>query len=147
MSVGWEPDDMIAIVHELCQACGEPALLAVERALARTAAAFGRVLRDRDGERACPEQYARRFANDPRESCTVLEASSTRAVLRTTRCPLADAFRALGRPEVGYRFKCSQDFHVATGYDPTMRLTIPKCLMRGEGECIHEFERHRLSAD
>ena len=141
MNLGWEPDDIVAVVDELHAALGEPALVAVDRALARTAMAFGQTLNERDRARVSPKQFVRHFTDDPSEHCTVLEASETRSVLRTTRCRIADAFRALGRCEIGYRFKCSQDFCIARGYDPSMTLRISKCLMTGDSVCIHEYEK------
>lgn len=143
MDLGWEPDDVAAVVDELRATFGEEALSAVDRALARTASAFGRSLRQRDHGETSPDRFVQHFVGEPAGPSAVLEASDQHAVLRTTRCPIAEVFRGMGRPEVGYRFKCQQDFHIASGYDPSMELQIRKCLMTGDDACIHEYRKER----
>jgi hypothetical protein len=60
--------------------------------------------------------------------------------VRCTRCPFADHARSRGLQDAGYARYCAGDWGIARGFDPRVRLTRTKTLMRGDDCCDHRYE-------
>ncbi|MGY5852896.1 MAG: L-2-amino-thiazoline-4-carboxylic acid hydrolase [Candidatus Thorarchaeota archaeon] len=59
--------------------------------------------------------------------------------IRCTKCPHADAYRAIGRIEQGLLFKCSEDPPIVRGINPEIKFTRTKSLMSGDDCCDHHY--------
>ncbi|MFW9798656.1 MAG: L-2-amino-thiazoline-4-carboxylic acid hydrolase, partial [Candidatus Thorarchaeota archaeon] len=46
-----------------------------------------------------------------------------------TKCPMADAFRAIGRVDLGVQFFCNEDEHIVAGFNPSIKFSRTKTLM------------------
>ena len=67
-----------------------------------------------------------------------VEASEKSVRLEFTRCPWADAFRALGRPDIG-RFFCETDALLCSSFNPRIKFEKTRSLMFGDACCDHHF--------
>ena len=54
-----------------------------------------------------------------------------------TKCPMADAYKAIDRVDYGLRFQCAEDAQVVTGYNPSITVNRTKTLMEGDDCCDH----------
>lgn len=68
-----------------------------------------------------------------------VERAENSAQLRCTRCPVADTYLGIGRPEYGLIFHCSTDPHIVAGFNPAMEFRITKRLMSGDDCCDHYY--------
>ncbi|AZO94917.1 hypothetical protein GM661_07490 [Iocasia frigidifontis] len=139
MSSGWEADDVISVIDSLKQNYGEEALEIVEKALYKSAYDYGKELRENDYPNINPSNYVKHFLENDSEEIEVILDSKNKAIIKTNKCMIADIFQSLGRPEIGSRFKCKQDFAIAKGYDQNMELIISKSFMQEDDCCIHEY--------
>ena len=55
--------------------------------------------------------------------------------LRVTKCFWADTFRELGSPTIGKALYCDDEYAVAEGFNPRIRLIRAKTLMEGDDCC------------
>lgn len=56
-----------------------------------------------------------------------------------TKCPMADAYKSIGREDYGLRFHCIEDFHAISGYNPSIHLERTKTLMDDDDCCNHRY--------
>ncbi|MHA2026126.1 MAG: L-2-amino-thiazoline-4-carboxylic acid hydrolase [Candidatus Thorarchaeota archaeon] len=54
-----------------------------------------------------------------------------------TKCPMADAFKSIGKVELGVQFFCNEDEHIVEGFNPSIQFTRTKTLMEGDDCCDH----------
>jgi hypothetical protein len=141
MNHGWEPDDVIAVVDHLERRFGSAALESLDEALAGSAAAWGREIAASEQGPTSPLAFTSHFTSGPHASCRLIDSGDDHATMETAACRIFDIFKELGRPEVGYRFKCAQDYSIIKGYDETIGLEIRKCMMKGDDVCIHRYRR------
>lgn len=141
MSLGWEPDDIVAIVNGLDERYGEEALQIVEDALGFSAYQWGQELRENDCPDLSPENFINNFKDSVDEEMEFIVDNDGTATIITKKCRVAEVFKELDSTEIGFRFKCAQDFKIAEGYDSEMKLEIPKCLMRGDSCCQHIYTK------
>ena len=57
-----------------------------------------------------------------------------------TKCLFADIFREMNAANIGYALECSASEAAAKAFNPKMKATTPKCLMKGDSCCIERFE-------
>jgi hypothetical protein len=67
-----------------------------------------------------------------------VEASEKSVRLEFTRCPWADAFRAIGRPDIG-SFFCETDALLSSCFNRRIKFEKTKSLMFGDACCDHHF--------
>ena len=67
--------------------------------------------------------------------------TDTKLDLKVTSCPWIDAFRARGAGEDICTWVTQIDEGIGQAVDPTVRLTIPKCMMRGDHYCIYSYTK------
>ncbi|MFW9962463.1 MAG: L-2-amino-thiazoline-4-carboxylic acid hydrolase [Candidatus Sifarchaeia archaeon] len=67
------------------------------------------------------------------------------AQIHCTKCPIADTYLKIGKPEHGLIFHCSTDPHIVAGFNPEMEFRITKRLMSGDDCCDHYYQlkQHR----
>ena len=143
MSAGWEPDDVVAVIDTLAKRFGESALQAVDFALSQSAAAWGRELAAADNHQTTPQRFVAHFTSGPQPESCLIESGEDSATIETARCSPYNIFKQLGRLDVGYRFKCSQDPSIIAGYDAGITLEVQSCMMTGDKTCIHRYSRRR----
>ncbi len=68
-----------------------------------------------------------------------VERTENSAQIRCTKCPVADTYLEIGRPEYGLMFHCSTDPHIVAGFNPSMEFKITKRLMSGDDCCDHYY--------
>lgn len=57
-----------------------------------------------------------------------------------SECLFAKIFRDMDASEIGYVLECSATDVAAKAFNPKMKATTPKCLMKGDNCCIERFE-------
>ncbi len=68
-----------------------------------------------------------------------VERSKNSAQIHCTKCPIADSYLKIGKPEYGLIFHCSTDPHIVAGFNPEMEFKITKRLMSGDDCCNHYY--------
>ena len=67
--------------------------------------------------------------------------TDTKLDLKVTSCPWIDAFRARGAGEDICTWVTKIDEGIGQAVDPAFKLTIPKCMMRGDDYCIYRYTK------
>jgi hypothetical protein len=57
-----------------------------------------------------------------------------------TKCPMADAFRLIGKSNLGIQLFCNEDYHIVEGFNPCIQFTRTKTLMEGDDCCNHRYK-------
>jgi len=73
----------------------------------------------------------------------LLEASDRVLEMKVTSCPWIDTFRAKGAGSDICHWVCEIDVGIGQAVDPTARMTLPKCMMRGDDYCIYRYETRK----
>ena len=68
-----------------------------------------------------------------------VERTENSAQIHCTKCPVADSYLEIGKPEFGLIFHCSTDPHIVAGFNPEMEFKITKRLMSGDDCCDHYY--------
>ena len=68
-----------------------------------------------------------------------MERTEDSAQFHCTKCPIADTYLKIGKPEYGLIFHCSADPHIVAGFNPRMEFRITKRIMNGEDCCNHYY--------
>ena len=90
--------------------------------------------------------------NSPRALCSLIEQacigshewekiedSDDRQAYRFTRCMWAEAFKECGASDIGFQLFCSTDAAIASAFNPAIRYSRTKNLMKGDDCCNHVF--------
>ena len=141
MNNGWEPDEVISVVDNIKQIFGEPGLKAIEDALNQSAFNWGKELAQMDNNDISPIGFVSHFTQNPKEPIRIIEQGPDFAVIETTKCRPCEIFRELNRSDVGYRFKCMQDYSIIRGYDVSITLQVEQVMMNGGTICIHRYTK------
>ena len=67
-----------------------------------------------------------------------IERTENSAQIHCTRCPIADTYHKIGKPEYGLIFHCSTDPHIVAGFNPNMEFKRIKTLMMNDC-CDHYY--------
>lgn len=67
--------------------------------------------------------------------------------MKVTSCPWIDTFRALDAGEDICEWVCKMDEGIGQAVDPDLRMTLPKCMMRGDRYCIYRWEKKQHTID
>lgn len=57
----------------------------------------------------------------------------------TIRCPIYDMAKSLGGEKEIYHHTCMKDFSIVKAFDENIELVMPKCMMNGDGQCVHIY--------
>lgn len=68
-----------------------------------------------------------------------VERTEDSAQIHCTRCPMAETYRKIGKPEYGLIFHCSTDPHIVAGFNSEMEFKITKTLMKDD--CCNHYYR------
>jgi hypothetical protein len=58
--------------------------------------------------------------------------------IQCTRCPIADAYRVIGKEEYGLLFHCSEDPYIVEGFNPAIEFRRTKTCMNDDF-CDHHY--------
>ncbi|MFW9804251.1 MAG: L-2-amino-thiazoline-4-carboxylic acid hydrolase [Candidatus Thorarchaeota archaeon] len=67
-----------------------------------------------------------------------VEKTENSACIHCTRCPIADTYRKIGKPEHGLIFHCSTDPYIVAGFNHEMDFKRTKTLMKDDC-CDHYY--------
>lgn len=65
--------------------------------------------------------------------------TENQVAIRCTRCPIADAYIAVGRVPEGLVFQCSEDSHMVAGFNPNIKFSRTMTLMDDDDCCDHTY--------
>ena len=65
----------------------------------------------------------------------VLTLSETKYHYHIVRCRYAEMYAELGIRDLGYLLSCSRDFDMIRGFNPRMKPTRTKTIMKGDDHC------------
>ncbi|MBN2353686.1 MAG: L-2-amino-thiazoline-4-carboxylic acid hydrolase [Spirochaetales bacterium] len=139
MCYGWEPDDIIQIISDLRESEESKSLEIIERALEKTAIQLGEKYRSEDYPHISLQNVVQRLFTEENAHGSRVIDTKDEIVMRTEKCRIFEVFKELNGTDIGYRYKCRQDYFMVKGYDRSIRLEIEKCLMRGDNCCLHHF--------
>ncbi len=71
---------------------------------------------------------------------SLLEETPAKLRFEVRKCPLAEAMRRHGAPELGFAYHCAFDIGFCEGLNPAIRFTRTKTLMMGDTVCDHTYE-------
>ena len=137
MCYGWEPDDIVQIITDLESENETKSLEIIDKSLEKTAFELGNLFRKEDHPNINLSNYISRFCND--ENVFLLKNETNEIIMETRKCKIFDIFNKLKKTEIGFQYKCRQDFFMLKGYDDSYTLKIEKCLMKGDECCIHHY--------
>lgn len=66
-----------------------------------------------------------------------IERKEQEAQIHCTGCPMADAYRAIGRSDLGHYFHCDEDVHMVHGFNRDIEFRRTKTLM--DDDCCDHF--------
>lgn len=89
--------------------------------------------------RSDPE-YLFRLFSDAVHEYEVLRKDREVLEVKVTRCAHAENFRRFNASDVGMRMICMGDYAVVEGFNPRIKFTRPKTLMKGDDCCHFVFE-------
>jgi hypothetical protein len=140
MCYGWEPDDIVQIITNLIKDNETNSLKIIDESLEKTAFELGKRYRDRDYPNINLSNYVTRFCNS--EDVSLLKNEPNEIIMKTGKCRIFEIFNMLGQTEIGFQYKCRQDYFMLKGYDNSYTLEIEKCLMKGDECCIHHYKKY-----
>ena len=138
MCYGWEPDDIIQIITDLKKDNETRSLKIIDEALEKTAFELGKKYRDEDYPNVNLSNYVSRFCNND-ENVSLIKSEPNEIIMKTIECKIFKIFNMLKQTEIGFQYKCRQDYFILKGYDNSYVLTIEKCLMKGDESCVHHY--------
>ncbi|MFQ5980336.1 MAG: L-2-amino-thiazoline-4-carboxylic acid hydrolase [Candidatus Heimdallarchaeota archaeon] len=68
-----------------------------------------------------------------------LEIKEDGTQIYCTKCPIADNYKEIGKPEYGLIFHCSTDLFICQGFNPAIKFQRSKTLMEGDDCCDHFY--------
>ncbi|MFX0208126.1 MAG: L-2-amino-thiazoline-4-carboxylic acid hydrolase [Candidatus Hodarchaeota archaeon] len=71
-----------------------------------------------------------------------IERSEKGVQIFCTKCPMAEAYRTIGKENYGLIFHCSEDPHMVEGFNPELKFHRTKTLMNGDDCCNHFYTNH-----
>ena len=80
-------------------------------------------------------EYYHRKASD-NKNLKILEITDKQIACKITRCESAEAFKALGCPEICQEY-CDTDFDYIKAFNPKMKLIRTKTIAGGDDYCDH----------
>lgn len=69
----------------------------------------------------------------------VIENSDTVFEIKFTECLMARLYREMNAADIGYAIECSPSEAAAKAFNPKLKLTYPRNIMRGDSICIERI--------
>jgi hypothetical protein len=141
MCYGWEPDDIVQIITDLEKGNEKKSLEIIDRALEKSALELGKQYRDKDYPHINLFNYISRFCSNDDENISLIRNEPNEIIMETKECRIFEIFNMLKRIDIGFQYKCRQDYFIIKGYNNAYILNIEKCLMKGDECCIHHYTK------
>jgi hypothetical protein len=138
MCYGWEPDDIVQIIIDI-KKHDKKNLEIIDKALEKTALELGKKYKRNDHPKINLSNFISHFYNEKDENITLLQNKPNEIIMETRRCKIYEIFKELKQTDIGFQYKCRQDYFIVKGYNNTFTLRIEKCLMKGDACCIHHY--------
>lgn len=71
----------------------------------------------------------------------LLQASSSVLEMKVNYCPWLETFKAKNAGEDICEWVCRMDEGIGQAVDPDLKMTLTKCMMRGDGYCIYRYSK------
>ncbi|TFG14116.1 hypothetical protein EU537_04140 [Candidatus Thorarchaeota archaeon] len=71
----------------------------------------------------------------------LIDSGDDTAEIKVHSCPWIDTFKAEGAQEDICHWVCAMDDGIGRAVDSDLRLSIPKCMMRGDDYCIYLWKK------
>jgi hypothetical protein len=71
----------------------------------------------------------------------IAKVSKNNLDLKVTACPWIDTFKDLNAQSDICEWVCKIDEGIGQAVDPDFRMTLPKCMMKGDEYCIYRWEK------
>ena len=71
----------------------------------------------------------------------IADLTDKRFDLKVTYCPWLEGFKGKGASSDICEWVTKIDEGIGQAVDPELRMTIPKCMMRGDDHCIYRWEK------
>ncbi|MBM3156350.1 MAG: hypothetical protein FJ004_03585 [Chloroflexi bacterium] len=119
---------------------GKERMEVLRRAFAEAAAESGR-----ERAQSSKDNSLRAFCTMIEKACIgsheweKVEDSDDRQTYRFTRCMWAEAFKECGASDIGFQLFCSTDAAIASAFNPAIRYSRTRNLMKGDDCCNHVF--------
>jgi hypothetical protein len=139
MCYGWEPDDIVQIITDLKEKNERNSLEIIVKSLEKTALELGKRYRDKDYPNINLSNFISRFYSNDDENVSLIKNEPNEIIMETKKCKIFEIFNMLKQTDIGFQYKCRQDYFMIKGYDNSYILKIEKCLMKGDECCIHHF--------
>jgi molybdopterin converting factor small subunit len=139
MCYGWEPDDIVQIITDLRENNEKNSLEIIGKALEKTALELGSKYRSEDYPNTNLFNFISRFYSNNDQNISLIKNESNEAIMETKKCKIFEIFKTLRQTDIGFQYKCRQDYFMIKGYDNSFILNIKKCLMKGDECCIHHY--------
>ena len=139
MCYGWEPDDIVLIITNLHKNKENNALEIINKSLEETALELGKTYKDKDYPNINLKSFISHIININNENIEIIKNELNEIIIETKYCKIYEIFKSLNCLDIGFQYKCRQDYFILNGYDKTSVLTIEKCLMKGDKCCIHHY--------
>jgi len=86
-----------------------------------------------------PEYLFRLFSKDVHDF-EVIRKDREVLEVKVKRCAHAEIFRRFNAADIGCKLICEGDYAVVEGFNPKIKFTRPKLLMKGDDCCHFKFE-------
>jgi hypothetical protein len=139
MCYGWEPDDIVQIITDLRENNEKNSLEIIGKALEKTALELGAKYRSEDYPNINLFNFISRFYSNNDQNKSLIKNEPKEVIMETKKCKIFEIFKMLKQTDIGFQYKCRQDFFMIKGYDNSFTLNIEKCLMKGDEYCIHHY--------
>ncbi|MGQ4912251.1 MAG: L-2-amino-thiazoline-4-carboxylic acid hydrolase [Candidatus Thorarchaeota archaeon] len=73
---------------------------------------------------------------------SVIKSTDDVLEMKVTYCPWIETFKKKGAGKDICTWLCKMDEGIGQAVDPTVRMTLLKCMMRGDEFCIYRWEKH-----
>lgn len=61
--------------------------------------------------------------------------------LKVTKCPWIETFKSMNAADDICKWVTKMDEGIALVVDPSLKMTLPKCMMRGDNHCIYRWQK------
>ena len=85
-----------------------------------------------------------RWSKDDAVTSDLLEFSSEKISMNTTRCRYAEMYRELGMADLGFALSCARDYALVEGFNPKIELERTQTIMEGADHCDFRFTLRKV---
>ncbi len=72
---------------------------------------------------------------------SVSDHDDNRLDLKVTKCPWIETFKSMSAADDICKWVTKTDEGIAQAVDPSLKMTLPRCMMRGDNHCIYRWQK------